>query len=91
METGMTNNEYATALRVNASDNAGFDALIETLRTDRSIHQPELREIAIQFLGYEVARSNSRQALLQRIVDRQALNARQVARMGTIERSMNSW
>lgn len=73
-----------------ATDNAGFDALVAKLRADRSINQAAMREIAIAFLGWEMAKSKSRAKLLQMIEERQALDARQEARGQVIDR-MHSW
>jgi hypothetical protein len=64
---------YAAALDQASADNAAFDEVISQLRVDPSIRRREMREIALLYLGYWIARSKGRADALQAIVDRQAL------------------
>ena len=77
---------HVTELKRLATDNAAFDALIAKLRADRSINQSAMRKIAVAFLGWEMARSKPRTALLQMIKDRQMLDQHQEARGQVIDR-----
>ena len=71
---------YLDALRNSQSDNAEFDRHIVTLKADKRIRTEEMRELAKQFLGFEIAKKKGREAALKEITNHQAVNARQVAR-----------
>jgi len=59
---------YTAELQAKATDNAAFDELIAQLRADRAVRQPEMREIAIAFIGYRIANSTPRPKALQKII-----------------------
>ena len=84
-------NIYATSLKALAGNNEEFDALIQTLAADKTVKTADMRAIAKEVLGYEIKKSKGRAAALKVIVDDQALNARQTARMANIEAHMKSW
>jgi hypothetical protein len=71
---------YVQALSETQSNNMEFDQNISLLRADKRIRADEMREIAKQFLGFEIAKKKGRGPALQEIVNYQALNARQIAR-----------
>lgn len=71
----------ALELRMASSDNASFDASIARLRADKSVGTKEMRAVASEFVGRNISSSNNRERALQKIIDNQALNARQRARM----------
>jgi hypothetical protein len=83
--------EYAGQLRRLSTDNNAFDRLISSLRGDSRVHAGEMREIAKAYLGYEPGKSKSKSAVLQQIVDRQMLEARQTARGAVIDKWNKSW
>lgn len=64
-------------------DNSAFDALIQRLRGDGSIKQQDWQQIASSYIGFSLAASTPKAKSIQRIVNTQALNARQNARMPT--------
>ena len=71
--------ECARRLSELMDDNDAFDAVIETLATDRSIKREEMRQIASAFLGYEVPKTRGRAANLSNIRHRQSSNFRRWA------------
>jgi hypothetical protein len=73
---------HLRALRVSESDNAEFDRKISVLRADKQVRKEEMREIAKQYLGFEIAKKKGRGPALQEIINHQAVNARQIARGG---------
>lgn len=87
----MATADYVAELKRAAGDNAAFDSLISALKADKSITQPQMREIAQQFIGWEFAPSRPRSQALQHIIDRQMVDARQNARMQNIDKTNNSW
>ena len=74
---------YLEALRGSQADNAEFDRNISLLRADNRIRKEEMREIAKQYLGFEIAKKKGREPALKEIINFQALNARQNARIGS--------
>jgi hypothetical protein len=87
----MTTINYANELKRVEDDNTAFDALIAKLRADRTVRQRDMRDIAVAYLGWEMAKSRPRTKALQQIIDWQALGARQKARMGQIDKHMQAW
>jgi hypothetical protein len=71
---------YLNMLRNSEGDNAEFDRNIALLKADKRVRKEEMREIAKQYLGFEIAKKKGKGPALQEIINRQALNARQVAR-----------
>lgn len=61
-------------------DNSAFDALIGRIQSDPSIKQPEMHQICTGYLGYELAKSKPKNYLLQQIINKQMIVARQTAR-----------
>lgn len=73
-------------------DNSGFDALIARIRNDPSIKQPEMWAIAAQYMGYELAKSKPKSYILQQIINRQMVIARQEARGAVLgSKNFKSW
>jgi hypothetical protein len=75
---------YADELCEAREDNGEFDAVVGRLRSDRQVRKEEMHLIATRFLGYQPTKQ-TREKMLLKIVDRQALEARQVARGNAIE------
>jgi hypothetical protein len=71
---------YVDELTQASSDNPAFDHVVARLREDRAVREQEMREIANQYLGFEIAKKKGKKFPLQEIIDRQALDARQEAR-----------
>ncbi len=76
---------YSSKLTALTLDNDKFDALASQLKDDKSIKQPEMREIAVNYIGYHIAPSTSRTNSWQKIVDTQMVTARQTARASMIK------
>jgi hypothetical protein len=77
---------YINELINNTRDNAAFDAVVATLRADKAIRRQEMRAIARAYLGYEIAKAKGRTDALRAIIERQMIEARQMARGRTIDR-----
>jgi hypothetical protein len=75
--------DYANQLTKHNGDNAAFDKVIEKLKADRSVTQVQMRALATHFLGFEPAKGKGRGDLLKEIVNWQALDARQRARISS--------
>src|SRR5262249_33641989 len=60
--------DYAALLSQSAKDNAGFDQVVARLRADRKIKKADMRDIARQFLGYELAKKRGREDALTEII-----------------------
>lgn len=58
-------------------DNAGFDAVIARVRSDSSIKQAEMHQIAVAYLGYDLAKSTPKGNLLKKITNKQMVTIRQ--------------
>lgn len=82
---------YANDLKRLELDNSAFDAVISRLRSDSSIKQPEMHQIATEYLGYGLAKSKSKSELLQKIVQTQMVTARQTARSANLGHGGGSW
>jgi hypothetical protein len=78
--------EYARLLKDTSKDNAQFDQLVERLRADKKIKKTEMREVALLFLGYELAKKKGREDALAAIAERQKVEARQEARGSVLDR-----
>jgi hypothetical protein len=81
-KTGSKPEIWTRELQQHHEDNKRFDDVVERLRKDKTIREQEMREIATSFLGFEPAKSKGRTKLLTEIVNWQALDARQKARIG---------
>lgn len=86
----MSTQQITADLKRLATDNEAFDAYLGNLKADRSIGQADIREIAIAFLGWEMAKSKPRNKLIQMIADKQMLDQRQEARGAGID-NQHSW
>ena len=73
-------NSHLEALKMSESHNAEFDRNISALKADKRVRTLEMREIAKQFLGFEIAKKKGRAPALQEIINHQTLDARQAAR-----------
>jgi hypothetical protein len=82
--------EYVHELKIASYDNAIFDQIVARLHNDKRIRKQEMREIAEEFLGYEIAKTKGRADALQDIIDRQMLSARQEAR-GRSHSRLKAW
>jgi hypothetical protein len=71
---------YLKDLRDSENESSRFDEVVSKLAKDKRIRVPEMRMIASLYLGFELAKKKGRAPSLQAIVDRQALDARQIAR-----------
>lgn len=71
---------YLHDLRISESDNQVFDLVLSRLSKDKRVRVEEMKQIASQYLGFDLAKKKNKKDALQAIADRQALNARQNAR-----------
>jgi hypothetical protein len=75
--------DYADQLTKTQRDNSAFDKVVEKLKGDRSVTQVQMRALAEHLLGFELKKGKGRGDLLKDIVNWQALNARQDARINS--------
>jgi hypothetical protein len=78
--------EYASLLKDASKDNAQFDRVVEQLGGDKTIKKAEMRQVALLFLGYELAKKKGREDALTAIKERQRIEARQEARGSVLDR-----
>jgi hypothetical protein len=78
--------DYVSLLKRTVKDNAQFDQTIERLQADSKIRTPDMRDIARQFLGYELAKSKGRKDALEEIMAKQRIEARGNARGSVLDR-----
>jgi hypothetical protein len=76
---------YVSKLFKHNDNNNEFDSVIADIRADKSIKIDDMHAIANEFLGYTTPKG-TKAKLLQKIIDRQALDARQEARGNAISR-----
>jgi hypothetical protein len=74
--------QYASDLRQTSAINTSFDEVMERIKKDKRVRLEELREIVGLYLGEPPRRTAKKTDLLKRIIDAQALDARQRARAG---------
>lgn len=83
---GLPSGSAAGKLKSLSTDNAAFDTEISRLQADKSIDQPTMRQIAKDYLGYDMAKSKPRSELIKMIKEQQMLEQRGAARGREIDK-----
>jgi hypothetical protein len=73
---------YIDKLRSSEDQNELFDQVMRGMLTDKRARLAEVRAIASEYLGFQVAKKKNKADMFKAIADHQAFNARQMARGG---------
>jgi hypothetical protein len=73
---------YIDKLRSSEDQNELFDQVMRGMLTDKRARLAEVRAIASEYLGFQVAKKKTKADMFKAIADHQAFNARQMARGG---------
>lgn len=82
--------DYANRLKQHSANNEAFDKVAQELEANRGIQTSHMREIARNYLGYELPAKHGRGAALNEIRDRQMIEARSAARGAAIDK-LKAW